>query len=89
MLRGAGFSLDELPLPDHYDFATLPWPSTAGDVIVTEKDAVKLDAGRRFGARVWVTALDFETEAAFATALSACLPSRPPMTSEADANPPA
>ena len=89
MLREAGFRIDEMPLPDHYDFATLPWPSTAGDVIVTEKDAVKLIADRRLGVRVWVAALDFEPEATFAVALSSCLPARHTTLPDADANAPA
>ena len=36
----------ELPLPDHFDYATLPWPADAADVVVTEKDAVKLRPAR-------------------------------------------
>ena len=52
----------ELPLPDHHDFRALPWPATTGDVVVTEKDAVKLDPAQRIGSRVWVATLDFEPE---------------------------
>ena len=48
------------------------------DVVVTEKDAVKLDPARRIGARVWVAALDFEPEPAFDDALLALLPPPPP-----------
>ena len=59
MLRAAGLSFDTLPLADHFDYAQLPWPGETGDVIVTEKDAVKLDPSRVGTTRVWVAALDF------------------------------
>jgi len=59
MLREAGIVFDPLPLPDHHEFATPPWPPGTNEVIVTEKDAVKLDADRTGGARVWVAGLDF------------------------------
>ena len=62
MLRDAGLTIGELALADHYDFAILPWPIGTSDVVVTEKDAVKLAPERRIGARVWVAALDFEPE---------------------------
>ena len=42
MLRDEGLAFQELPLPDHHDFSTLPWPADTPDVLVTEKDAVKL-----------------------------------------------
>jgi tetraacyldisaccharide 4'-kinase len=83
MLRAtAGLAVDELPLPDHHDYATLPWPADAGDVVVTEKDAVKLSPGRSLGARVWVATLDFAPDPAFLAALLALMPPR-------DGNPPA
>ena len=65
MLRDAGLDIDPLALPDHCDYATLPWPAAATEVIVTEKDAVKLDPGRLAGLRVWVAALDFSFLPAF------------------------
>ena len=74
MLRQHGLDVIELALPDHHDFRTLPWPITTGDVIVTEKDAVKIDAARRLGTRIWVAALDFKPEPAFEEALLALLP---------------
>jgi tetraacyldisaccharide 4'-kinase len=58
-----------LPLADHFDFASLPWPPGTTDVVVTEKDATKLLVGRAMGARVWVATLDFRPEDAFGTAL--------------------
>ena len=42
MLREQGLSIVERAVGDHDDFARLPWPISASDVIVTEKDAVKL-----------------------------------------------
>jgi tetraacyldisaccharide 4'-kinase len=82
MLRDTGIAAEERALADHHDFAVLPWSSDAGDVIVTEKDAVKLAPSRVGGARVWVAALDFDPAPSFAAALLSRLP--PPRT-----NPPA
>jgi tetraacyldisaccharide 4'-kinase len=69
MLRAHGLDITALPLPDHFDFASLPWPADAADVIVTEKDAVKLPPERAGTARVWVAALDLQPEPAFETRL--------------------
>ena len=74
MLRAHGISIVEQPLADHADFATLPWPIGATDVVVTEKDAVKLAPTRPLGAQVWVARLDFVPGAAFDAALLALLP---------------
>jgi tetraacyldisaccharide 4'-kinase len=74
MLRAAGLSIDALPLPDHHDFTALPWPADTADVIVTEKDAVKLDPRRVGATRVWVAPLDFDIDADFEAALLALLP---------------
>ncbi|HJV83422.1 tetraacyldisaccharide 4'-kinase [Noviherbaspirillum sp.] len=42
MLRDAGLAIEELPLPDHYDFAANPFAGIPADIIlITEKDAVK------------------------------------------------
>lgn len=76
-LQAQGWQLHTCPLPDHHDFATLPWPVDVRDVIVTEKDAVKLNPQRlaqeRPHTRIWVSVLDFHPEPAFWTALDACL----------------
>ncbi|WP_310461868.1 tetraacyldisaccharide 4'-kinase [Sphaerotilus sp.] len=63
-LRDAGLALDPadtLALDDHHDHARLPWPAGITDVVVTEKDAIKLDpqrlAAERPGLRVWVVPL--------------------------------
>lgn len=78
MLRESGLTIDALVLPDHFDFARLPWPTQTPDVIVTEKDAVKLTDDTPLGAtRVWVATLDFQLAAATEAALLGLLP-RPP-----------
>ncbi len=69
MLREQGLDIQPLPLPDHHDFATLPWPASCATVLLTEKDAVKLPASRAGQAEVWVVALDFRPEIAFEQAL--------------------
>ncbi|MES2099529.1 MAG: tetraacyldisaccharide 4'-kinase [Pseudomonadota bacterium] len=73
MLRERGLTIAPLPLPDHHDFATLPWPTDARDVVLTEKDAIKLDPSRIGTTRVWVAPLDFGLDAAFEAALLALL----------------
>ena len=78
MLRDIGIDAEQRALDDHHDFAVLPWPHDTGDVIVTEKDAVKLAPSRAIEGRVWVAALDFEPAATFADALLSRLP--PPRT---------
>lgn len=66
MLEEAGLNISPLPLPDHHDFAALPWPIGTPDVVLTEKDAIKINPDRIVDTRVWVVALDFEPEPAFA-----------------------
>ena len=73
MLRAAGLAITECALPDHFDYAELPWPGGTADVVLTEKDAVKLDPARVGSTRVWVTPLDFATSAAFDAELLALL----------------
>jgi tetraacyldisaccharide 4'-kinase len=78
MLRDAGLAqLQALPLPDHFDFAALPWPAAAQDVIVTEKDAVKLKPADMGTTRVWVAPLNFALHPASNAALLALLPPPP------------
>ena len=74
MLRDAGLSITPMPLPDHHDYETLPWPPATADVVLTEKDAIKIDPQRVGSTRVWVAALDFALPAAFDAALLALLP---------------
>jgi tetraacyldisaccharide 4'-kinase len=78
LLREAGLQIAELALPDHHPFDTLPWPAKTRDVILTEKDAVKLPPGRALGAtRVWVATLDFRLGLPAEAALLRLLPARP------------
>ncbi|UUX94679.1 tetraacyldisaccharide 4'-kinase [Aquabacterium sp. J223] len=59
MLEAAGLQIRRLPLPDHAPLQRLPWTDDDADVVLTEKDAVKL-VGRPLGrTRVWVATLDF------------------------------
>ena len=74
MLRASGLNITTLPLPDHHAFSTLPWPAQTEDVVVTEKDAVKLNPASMGRTRVWVAALDFDTGASFDAVLVAMLP---------------
>lgn len=73
MLAGLGLGLTTLALPDHADFATLPWPADAAGILLTEKDAVKLPPERVGALPVWVVALDFSPGAGFEAALDAQL----------------
>lgn len=70
LLREAGLRFDALPLPDHHPYDTLPWPDTGGDVLVTEKDAVKLARHPAGGRPVWVLPLDLAVPEALLDALS-------------------
>jgi tetraacyldisaccharide 4'-kinase len=84
MLRDLGLTLASTrPLPDHDPFDTLPWPPGTPDVVITEKDAVKLsperlpDSGSPGATRVWVAPLDLEPEVAFAAELKRHFPHPP------------
>jgi tetraacyldisaccharide 4'-kinase len=76
-LRQLGFAPRTLALPDHAGFDALPWPDQPCDLIVTEKDAVKLLPARlaqeRPHTRVWVAALHFSPEPAFWRAFDAAV----------------
>lgn len=78
MLEAQGLTIRRLPLPDHHGYAELPWPPDTPDVIVTEKDAVKLHPGRMGRTRVWVATLDFALPTDFLAALQRLLPAAPP-----------
>lgn len=77
MLEQEGLQVVRLPLPDHALFSPLPWPADTTEVLVTEKDAVKLRPGSAGAARVWVVALDFSLPVGFTEALVRRLPSPP------------
>jgi|KBSSwiStaDraftv2_1062776.scaffolds.fasta_scaffold27032_3 tetraacyldisaccharide 4'-kinase len=74
MLQAQGLELEPLALPDHADFDRLPWADHAQDVVVTEKDAVKIRPERVGRARVWVAPLDFRLDDAVGQALVHWLP---------------
>lgn len=80
MLTGLGLTFEQLPLPDHADFTTLPWPAGTAGVLLTEKDAVKLPPERVGTTAVWVVTLDFHPgpgfEAALDTQLQRLFPTR-------------
>ena len=78
MLEAEGLAIERLPLDDHAAFATLPWPAGTPDVVVTEKDAVKLASHDLRGTRVWVATLDFGLPPALAHALRDALAARRP-----------
>ena len=69
MLRDAGLQPTALPLPDHHTFEQLPWPADTKDVLITEKDAVKLPREPAGDTRIWVVALDFQLPQDFSTAV--------------------
>ncbi|MBK7529829.1 tetraacyldisaccharide 4'-kinase [Piscinibacter sp.] len=83
MLREAGLDIVELPLPDHHDYVRFDWPPGTTDIVMTEKDAVKITPQRAGDVRLWVAALDFGFDADFERAVLALLPRRsapPPLT---------
>jgi len=69
MLREAGLQITPLALPDHHGFEPLPWPADTPEVLVTEKDAVKLPRAGGGATRIWVVALDFRLPEDFSTAV--------------------
>jgi tetraacyldisaccharide 4'-kinase len=80
MLVEQGLRFDPLPLPDHFNYVRLPWPADAADIIVTEKDAVKIAPERAGATRIWVATLDLRTSPDFDSALLALLPGARPST---------
>ena len=76
MLEDQGLAIARLPLADHAAFDALPWPAGTADVVVTEKDAVKLAGHAPGRTRVWVATLDFGLPDALARSLRAALPAR-------------
>lgn len=76
-LSAVGYKVQGVPLDDHADFTQLPWDDAAIDLVITEKDAIKLPPTRlqqeRPLTRVWVAGLDFRPEDAFWARLDAAL----------------
>lgn len=78
MLDSLGLQFEAIALPDHTDYARLPWRDDVVDVVVTEKDAVKIRPERLGRTQVWVAPLDFGfDDDAIGQALKGWLP--PPM----------
>lgn len=77
MLEAAGLSIRRLPLPDHFDYAALPWPEATREVVCTEKDAVKLDPARLGSTRMWVLPLDLRLPDSLVADLLTLLKRRP------------
>lgn len=69
MLRNAGLVVEEMPLPDHYDFSVNPFGQIAADIIlITEKDAVKcaqIDTMKN-DPRLWVVPVTARVDRALA-----------------------
>lgn len=88
-LEAAGLSVERQPLPDHDPLHTLPWTPDTSDVMLTEKDAVKLDPSRRgdlVGAtRLWVVPLEVRLPPETLDAVRGLLPDRPPRAAKANA----
>lgn len=78
MLEQAGLAVTRLPLPDHHDYATLPWPVGTAEVVTTEKDAVKIDPAHVGATQVWVVPLDLTLPAALVGELTTRLPAPTP-----------
>ena len=74
MLQAQGLDFDPLTMPDHADYSRLPWPEGTPDVVLTEKDAVKIRPERVGRTQVWVAPLDFGLDDAVGQALKSWLP---------------
>jgi len=74
MLQAQGLAVEPLALPDHADYSRLPWPEDARDVVLTEKDAVKIRPERVGRTQVWVAPLDFALDDAVGQTLTRWLP---------------
>jgi tetraacyldisaccharide 4'-kinase len=78
MLEAAGLALQRLPQPDHEPYDNLPWAvGETLDILLTEKDAVKLRPDRPGTERVQVVPLDFTLPAELVRGLIELLPSPP------------
>jgi tetraacyldisaccharide 4'-kinase len=76
MLRAAGLTIAELPLADHFDFASNPFAGLAADcILITEKDAVKCASNPALAAdaRIWVVPLATAIDPALVDAVVARL----------------
>ena len=74
MLQQRGLTIEPIALRDHAPFGILPWPAGATDVVLTEKDAVKIHPDRVGSTRVWVAPLDFVLDPQIGATLASWLP---------------
>ena len=74
MLQAQGLDFEPLAMPDHADYSRLPWPEGTPDVVLTEKDAVKIRPERAGRTQVWVAPLDFGLDDAVGQTLKRWLP---------------
>ncbi len=81
MLRAVGIQVVECALPDHHAYTTLPWPAHPALVLVTEKDAIKLQPDRPGSEGVWVVPLDFQLDSHLVAELASLVPAprHPPL----------
>ncbi len=84
MLRSTGIDIAEQALPDHFDFKTLPWPDDTTELLMTEKDAIKIDPIRLANCSAWVLPLDLQLDVVVADALRRLLPFPAPPASTTD-----
>lgn len=77
MLEAEGLTLRRLPLRDHADLATAPWPAGDEPIVVTEKDAVKLRPDHPDASRLHVVTLDCPWPETALQALCGWLPASP------------
>lgn len=69
MLRAAGLTVGELPLPDHHDFLDAPFEAVDAEIIlITEKDAVKCRQidNLKDDPRLWVVPVTAQLDARLA-----------------------
>jgi tetraacyldisaccharide 4'-kinase len=74
MLESAGLTIDRLPLPDHASLDPRPWPETATRIVLTEKDAARIDPRAPDAAAIDVVTLDFVLPAGTVRDLCRLLP---------------
>jgi tetraacyldisaccharide 4'-kinase len=77
MLRDLGLEFEARPLPDHHDWRDPPALRDDEQLLVTEKDAVKIDPAAPIAQRTWVAPLDFTLPSSLTDALAALLPPPP------------
>ncbi|MCU0969025.1 MAG: tetraacyldisaccharide 4'-kinase [Rubrivivax sp.] len=77
MLESRGLDVRRLPLPDHHAWSEPAWPPGTADVVVTEKDAVKIPARWGDTTHLWVVRLDFRLPEGLVDAVCQRIAARP------------